>query len=175
MKIALTGHTNGLGLACYNLLKQNYDVIGLSLSNGYDINDYNKIVDTILDSDVFINNAYSGYAQANLLIKLHQHWQHLPKTIISVSSTCTRFSRAEKELNHLPWEYRDHKLALERVFHSLIDNPGSCRLHLMVPGPIDTRMVKHLECTKLDASVVANAIKYMINTPELIEQVLYAK
>ena len=45
----------------------------------------------------------------------------------------------------------------------------------MVPGPIDTRMVKHLECTKLDASVVANAIKYMISTPELIEQVLYAK
>ena len=38
MKIAITGHTKGIGQAIYDLLGQEHDVIGYSRSNGYNIN-----------------------------------------------------------------------------------------------------------------------------------------
>ena len=59
MKIAITGHTNGIGKACYDLLSQEHQVIGFSRSSDYDINDPESIFSSAKDSDVFINNAYS--------------------------------------------------------------------------------------------------------------------
>lgn len=175
MKIAITGHTKGLGLSCFQLLAKNYEIIGLSSSNGYDINNTDHILNAIKTADVFINNAYSGYAQANLLEKVYTEWQYQNKIIINISSTVTEFSRTEENLNHLPWPYRDHKAALEKIFKQYARNNNNCRIQLLRPGPMDTDMIKHLTCKKLDTNIVAYHIKQMIETKEILEMTLYAK
>mgnify|MGYP001626557762 CR=1 FL=1 len=43
MKIALTGHTSGIGKALYDILSQEHDVVCFSRSNGYDIKEDDTI------------------------------------------------------------------------------------------------------------------------------------
>lgn len=74
MKIIITGHTRGLGLQIYNhFINQGHDVIGLSRSNGFDLEtSVDKIIDLVKDSgcDYFFNNAYCHDTQLVLLKKL---------------------------------------------------------------------------------------------------------
>ena len=89
MKIMLTGHTSGIGKATYDLLtKQGHDVIGLSRKNGYDINNSEKIINTILkeNPDMFINNAYSKVSQTYILKELYDRWKQNKKHIINICS-----------------------------------------------------------------------------------------
>ena len=59
MKIAITGHSKGIGKACYNILEKDNEVYGFSRSNGYDITEnFNAIVHAVKNCDVFINNAW---------------------------------------------------------------------------------------------------------------------
>ena len=76
MKIAITGHTKGIGKACHDLLSEDHEVTGFSRSNGYDINDPESIFSSAKDSDVFINNAYSGTAQSALFDIFFQDWEN---------------------------------------------------------------------------------------------------
>jgi hypothetical protein len=72
MKIAITGHTSGLGQAFFNYFSKSHEVIGLSRTNGFDIEtDTQKIVDIVSSVDLFFNNAHSGVQQAILIKKLH--------------------------------------------------------------------------------------------------------
>lgn len=175
MKIAITGHTRGLGLACAELLGNEHEIVGLSTSNGFNINDTDSIIAVIETADVFINNAYSNYAQALLLDELYKRWQDLDKVIINIGSICTKRSRIEQHLDHMPWAYRDHKLALEKMFNHLIKENDTCRLHLLTPGAIDTSMTKHLQCNKLSPQRVAECVKLMLYNPDLKEITINAK
>ena len=61
MKIALTGHTKGLGKRLFDSLSEKYETIGFSRSNGYDIKspvDRKKIIKESKDCDIFINNVH---------------------------------------------------------------------------------------------------------------------
>ena len=115
MKIAITGHTSGIGLALANRLKQNHEVVGLSRSNGYGIDDTTAIFDAANDCDIFINNAYSEYQQALLLQLFYSQWKDTAKQIISIGSVVTNYPRSQVELDNYPWPYRDHKIALEKL------------------------------------------------------------
>ena len=60
MKLAITGHTKGIGKAIADLYPNS---LGFSRSNGYDISkpeDVKLIIETTIemDCDVFVNNAY---------------------------------------------------------------------------------------------------------------------
>ena len=55
-KVAITGHTSGLGAALFERFSVSDDVVGLSRSNGFDIRDINGICERVKDCDVFINN-----------------------------------------------------------------------------------------------------------------------
>ena len=58
MKIALTGHTKGIGLATKELLEADgHEVVGFSRTNGFNVMRPKNIVKNALDCDVFINNA----------------------------------------------------------------------------------------------------------------------
>jgi hypothetical protein len=72
MKIAITGHTKGLGKFLYDYYSDSgHQVIGFSKSTGYDINtDIDKIIDESKNVDLFINNAYSGIQQAKITEKI---------------------------------------------------------------------------------------------------------
>ena len=71
-KIAVIGHTKGIGKAIANLYsRKNYEVIGLSRSNGYDIiQDQDKIMDKIEDSPLVVVNAHAGRGQLTLLKRI---------------------------------------------------------------------------------------------------------
>ncbi len=75
MKVAITGHTAGVGKAFYQYFsKKNTEVIGMSRSNGYDLNtDVDRIIENAKDCDIFINNAYRDDKQLQLLNGLYKH------------------------------------------------------------------------------------------------------
>lgn len=72
MRIAITGHTNGLGLELYRyFVSKGCDVIGFSRSNGYQLPDtFYEICETILSYDLFINNAYVDDIQVHFIKEL---------------------------------------------------------------------------------------------------------
>ena len=81
MKIAITGHTQGIGKCAFERLSPN--IIGFSKSTGYDItkfNDRKRIIEESKDCDIFINNANAGFGQTYLksgekLIKQLSTWE----------------------------------------------------------------------------------------------------
>lgn len=69
MKIAITGHTSGLGKIFYeHYTKLGYEVIGMSRSNGYCLPDnISNVAAEANNCDLFINNAYCDTSQSELL------------------------------------------------------------------------------------------------------------
>ena len=61
MKVVITGHTWGIGKALYQHFQTlgGWEVIGLSRSNGYDIDkDFDKVVEKASGCFLFVNNDY---------------------------------------------------------------------------------------------------------------------
>lgn len=87
MKIAITGHTKGIGKAFSDLLKiRGHEIIGISKSEGKDINNITEICDIIEPCDMFINNAHSNYAQIDLFYEVWKKWKGLKKYIWNIGS-----------------------------------------------------------------------------------------
>lgn len=72
MKIAITGHTSGLGEELFKTFSNlRHSVTGFSRTTGFNINsleDRRRILDQIEDYDVFINNAYSNFNNSQLFM-----------------------------------------------------------------------------------------------------------
>jgi hypothetical protein len=75
MKVAITGHTAGIGKELYNYFsRKNAEVIGMSRSNGYDLEtSVDSIIENAKDCDIFIDNAYRDEKQLELLNGLYKH------------------------------------------------------------------------------------------------------
>ena len=86
MKIALTGHTKGIGKSIYDwFLGDAEEILGFSRSNGYDIKDKSdreKIIKEVSDCNVFINNAHEEFAQVHMLNELYNSWKEMQGKII---------------------------------------------------------------------------------------------
>ena len=73
MKIAITGHTAGIGKSLTQIYQsQGHEIIGLSRREGNNIRNIPKISDQIEPCDMFVNNAQAGYAQTELLFEIAQ-------------------------------------------------------------------------------------------------------
>ena len=135
MKVAITGHTSGLGLALYSKLD---DVIGFSRSNGYDINNFEQILDESMGCDIFVNNAHSGFKQVGLLQALYARWKNRDKLIINISSNAPEF--VSSNIN----SYAVEKAALDKATRMLYNRPDNCKVMLVKPGYIDTPRVSQV-------------------------------
>ena len=139
-RIAITGHSAGIGQALYNIYQQRGDqVVGLSRRNGYNIRNIPKIIAMIKDCDVFINNAQVGFAQTELLFALYKEWQGIAnKKIINIST----FMTAEP-VSTLPGlemtEYYVQKHALEEAVRQLRHYHNWPKLTLIKPGAVATQ------------------------------------
>ena len=105
--IAITGHTSGIGKFIYD----NYDCIGFSRSNGYDIsknNDRMRMYEECKECDTFINSAYCDNYQSVLLRELILYNQKID--IISVGSDVTNYDLPE---GHRLEKYKENKLDLK--------------------------------------------------------------
>lgn len=140
MKVAITGHSAGIGQALANIYKQNgHDVIGLSRRNGFNIRSIPKIINECKNCDVFINNAQSGFAQTELLFAMFKEWQNIEnKKIINISTMMTlepMSSIAGLEMT----EYYVQKIALEKAIEQLRYYHSWPKLILIKPGAVATQ------------------------------------
>jgi len=137
MKIAITGHSAGIGAALATAYAD-HEIIGLSRRNGYNIRSVPKVADAIEPCDMFINNAQAGYAQTELLFEMAERWSGTGKRIIVISTMMT-----QDPVSAIPGlnmdHYRVQKLALEEAVKQIRNRHIGVRLTLVRPGYIATQ------------------------------------
>jgi len=134
-KIAITGHTSGLGKSFFDLLtQQGHHVVGFSKSNGYDIRDYSivsKIINEIKSFDLFINNAKPDYSQTQIVYRLAREWSG---TVLSIGSKVV--TKPTNWTDTFLLEYVTQKIALSHA-HQVLEKISTCKLILTHPDHID--------------------------------------
>ena len=155
MKILITG-TKGLAKALGEVYADQ-SVTLVSRSNGTDINNVDQWGPNFLHYDCVFNCAYDGFAQVSVLEFFYQNWKNNPdKKIITIGSRTITYKRSDPESGY--WAYRLHKQALQQAHDSMLLDT-KCDMKIINPGPVDTDMIRHLDCVKLDTLTLANTIK----------------
>ena len=137
MKIAITGHSAGIGQALAKIYtEQGHDIVGLSRRTGYNIRSIPKVATMIEPCDVFINNAQVGFAQVELLYEVWRRWYGLPKHIMVVSTMMTSMPTSPKA----EWdEYWLQKRTLEEGCGQLRSKSNFPYITLIKPGAVSTQ------------------------------------
>lgn len=143
MKIALTGHTAGIGKALADwLINHGHQVQGFSRSNGYDINDdatLERILSESSDADIFINNAYAEFQQTKLLYMFHKLWKDQHKSIINIASARTqRYTYDHFQRASTPDYYVSSKVSLDYGCRELWNYSSWPRVMLVKPCGVNT-------------------------------------
>jgi NADP-dependent 3-hydroxy acid dehydrogenase YdfG len=136
VKIAITGHTAGIGQAL-SCAYASHEVVGLSRRDGNNIRNIPKICDQIEPCDMFINNAQAGYSQTELLFEMAKRWTSTGKHIVVISTMMT-----QQPVSSLPGldmdQYRIQKLSLEQAVQQIRHRRLGIRITLVRPGDIAT-------------------------------------
>ena len=155
MKILITG-TRGLAHQL-SVVYTNHKVTSVSRSSGFDINNVDHWGHEFVDHDCVFNCAYDGFAQVKVLEFFYNQWiQDVNKQIVSIGSRVINFKRSENDSGY--WAYRLHKQALQQAHDSMLLD-AKCDMKIINTGPVDTDMIRHLNCVKLDTTALANTIK----------------
>lgn len=138
MRVAITGHSRGIGKALFDQYKKkNNSVIGFSKSNGFDISVEStrlNILKICSDFDIFINNAWDYNGQNDLLKKFINHWHGKnDKTIINIGSKSV-FVNSDHP-------YAVSKKELNRTVKSRFFEPFP-RIINIIPGVVDTEIAE---------------------------------
>ena len=162
MKIAITGHTSGIGKSLFDYFSQENDCIGFSRSTGYNISQQSSRESIIADSadcDIFVNNAYSNYddSQLFLLQGIYNSWKQQDKIIINISSRITDFPVNEKEA---PLAYYETKRKQDIFCLGKRSFPQILNLKF---GITDTPRVKSVDKQKLESADIVDIVKFAIN------------
>ena len=158
-KIVITGHTKGLGKAIYDKFTEVScrEIIGMSRSNGYDLDaDFKKIVEVAEGAELFINNAYRDSQQLKLFHEL--------KNKVDMMVVMGSVSRHYPEL--IPTQYVHDKQALAEA----------CRLESINPDSIP---ILHLDLSFLEGTTVESddptAFTSDYNTPleDVVDTIIF--
>ena len=185
-KIAVIGHTKGIGKAICDLYKKKkYEVIGMSRSNGHDIiHDQEKIIENIQGCDLVVLNAHADRGQLNLLKRIYGLYAFDKMRVAVITST----SGLDEEPDYSQFQiwdkfkyvqYCEIKKELieyiEELQQELISKPLS--VYDVCPDVVDTDMTKGLWTTlpKLKASDVADAVEYCFESTYNVNKVVLQK
>jgi len=138
MKIAITGHSAGIGQALARIYQaQGHEIVGLSRRTGYNIRMLPKIAGVIETCDMFINNAQSGFAQTELLFEVWRRWEGQEnKHIIVISTQMTMLPVSPR----VEWdEYLIQKRALEEACNQLRARALWPAITIVKPGAVATQ------------------------------------
>lgn len=140
--IAITGHTSGIGKGLYEYFeKKGCRVKGFSKDTGFDISvpeNRDRIVELTRDCDLFINNAYSGYAQVELAkLWQQQHWSDSHFIINTSSMAAEPLAEIPK---NFPWltPYGEEKYAINKVSWEINHSGSKCKSIVIMPGVVQT-------------------------------------
>lgn len=176
MKIAITGHSKGIGKAiAEHCVSQGHTVKGYSRSNSWDVSTKHKeIIQDAMDCDVFINNAYSGFTQIEIFNELFKLWELQEKTIINMSSQSKYLPM--NSYKTLPPEYIMCKKELDKVTKKvmLLHPMRKCRVISICPGFVDTDLLSSYGVDKstypvISAQQLAEYVSWVIDAPQHIE------
>jgi len=138
MKIAITGHTAGIGQAlAKEYVLDGHEIVGLSQREGNNIRNTPKICDQIEPCDVFVNNAQGSYSQTELLFEMAKRWSGTGKHIIVVSTMMTQepvSSLSGLDMDH----YRLQKVTLEEAVRQIRHRRLKVKITIVRPGNIAT-------------------------------------
>lgn len=161
MKIAITGHTKGIGKCLFDeLVRRGHTVSGYSRSNGFDISNKEnceQILQEITEFDVLINNAFDYFGQTFMLESLVELWDGQQKVIININSKSV-FSKKipESMFRYIEEKRKQLDLSKERMLDA---NP---QLINVILGLVDTDMSKNFKARKLCPKDVAVLISDII-------------
>ena len=185
-KIAIIGHTKGIGKAIASLYqKKKYEVVGMSRSNGFDIiHDQEKIMESIKGCDFVVLNAHADRGQLNLLKRIYgQHSFDKMKVAVITSTSGTEedpdYSQFKvwNKFNYV--QYCEIKKELIEYISNLQDELLSKPLSVydVCPDVVDTDMTKGLweDLPKLSADDVAEAVRYCFEASFNINKIVIQK
>jgi len=185
-KIAVIGHTRGIGKATYDLYrKKKYKVVGMSKSNGFDIiHDQDKILEQIQDCSLVVLNAHADRGQLNLLKKIYGRHSFDKMKVAVITST----SGIEEEPDYNQFkiwdkfeyvQYCEIKKELIGYISELQDELLSKPLSVydVCPDVVDTDMTKGLweDLPKLTANEVAEAVRYCFESTFNVNKIVIQK
>lgn len=138
MKVAITGHHQGIGAAlAAALTQQGHQVLGFDIANNYDLTVPGIIEQIASESescDVFINNAYVDIAQTKMLETMITTWENQHKLIVNISSKMTMRQDIYGERNLI---YKHNKMTQNKIVRSRINIKNPHILNI-ISGCIDT-------------------------------------
>ena len=146
-KIAITGHTRGIGKALVHRLETSgnnnlFSIKGFSQSTGYNlqrVSTVKKVVQECLDweADVLVNNAYVPDNQVRLLYSMYEQWVDKPKLIINMgaisSDSISNFAQMGYNKDWTPYVSDKARLDWASLQLSNQFKPGMCRVTMIKP------------------------------------------
>lgn len=111
MKIAITGHTSGLGKFLFENLSRYHQCQGFSRSNGFDLKrDSEKVIKLIKNCDLFINNSFAMGEQIHYLTGVNSIPQIVMGSIAARNPDINMpyYSRKKKEIEDYFLDYYTH-------------------------------------------------------------------
>jgi short-subunit dehydrogenase involved in D-alanine esterification of teichoic acids len=155
MKIAITGHTRGLGAEFKKAYEElGHEVSGYSRTNGYDLRNWScmqKMLDQIADYDMFINVAKPDFVQTTVLYELWKRWKNQQRIIVNISSGITYAPTCPKDLFNDPSmdAYRTAKVSLNEASAQLSFKSFWPKIVLVNPVHLYSNPILTEEQTKL--------------------------
>ena len=181
-KIAIVGHTRGIGKAIADLYrKKNYTVVGLSSSNGYDLHcSQIEIMEQLDDCQLIVLNAYVGRGQLTLLKRIYGKFVFENKKVVVITSTSGTPIGMDEDLQNPEYtDYCENKKNLieyiEQLQQELLNKPLS--VYDVCPDVVDTDMTKGLweDLPKLRADEVAETVRYCFESTFNINKIVIQK
>ena len=181
-KIAVIGHTKGIGKAIADLYKRkNYEIVGLSRTTGYDLEtDQVKIIEKLRDCELIVLNAYAKFGQYQLLKKINSEFHHHYKKVVVITSTSGTPQGKDEDnygadYNEYCW-HKEHLIEyISDLQEDLFNKPLS--VYDVCPDVVDTDMIKGMwgNLPKLKADEVADTVRYCFESPFNINKLVLQK
>ena len=163
MKIAITGHTHGIGKAfAKQLSARGHTIIGISRKDGENIRRIMHTASLIEPTKLFINNAQSYYAQTELLYEVWTRWKksQVKRWIWNISTIMTEEpinSDVPGQEDIAMSQYRTQKLALEEASRQLRYKSSWPKISIIRPGGVATQE-KYLNSNQANVDVWVKSI-----------------
>ena len=165
-KIYITGTRGGLGSAIMSKLTLTYpyqDIIELNRPE-HDLSRVDGNLDSLVKDDfrIYVNCSHYEFSQVELLYRLFDHNKDRKCHIINIGSVSSDGDR--KAIN----PYAIQKAALEKACQQLSLISDKCKVSLVKPGRMNTKMVEHIDAPKMDTATVAESVNWIATQPEHI-------
>jgi len=174
MKVVITGHMNGFGLALSNkFVQKGYTISGYDLNNDKDVikeDTVNELITDCIDADIFVNNAHAN--QSLLLNQVFKLWEGKDKTVINISSAVTYLTplNLPESLN----EYISDKKNLDTTVKLLRAKRDLPHIMNIRPSWIESQLVSEFNTKKINPNDIADLIamlydmRYILKTSDIV-------